>query len=90
MVAYLSSPLADFITGANFRVDGGLMPTHELSQQGSGYPRSPHWCRLVSTSRTREVIRDRMVGRALLAPNNSTRRVYQNSRVSRAQGAVPR
>ena len=27
MVAYLSSPLADFITGANLRVDGGMMPT---------------------------------------------------------------
>lgn len=27
MIAYLSSPLADFITGANFRVDGGMMPT---------------------------------------------------------------
>ncbi len=27
MVAYLSSPLADFITGANLRVDGGIMPT---------------------------------------------------------------
>lgn len=27
MVAYLSSPLADFITGANLRVDGGMVPT---------------------------------------------------------------
>ena len=27
MVALLSSPLADFITGANLRVDGGMMPT---------------------------------------------------------------
>ncbi len=27
MVAYLASPLADFITGANVRVDGGMMPT---------------------------------------------------------------
>ena len=27
MIAYLSSPLADFITGANFRVDGGMLPT---------------------------------------------------------------
>ena len=27
MVVYLASPLADFITGANLRVDGGMMPT---------------------------------------------------------------
>lgn len=27
MVAFVSSPLADFITGANLRVDGGMMPT---------------------------------------------------------------
>ncbi len=27
MVVFLSSPLADFITGANLRVDGGMMPT---------------------------------------------------------------
>ena len=26
MVAYLSSPAADFITGVNLRVDGGMMP----------------------------------------------------------------
>jgi 3-oxoacyl-[acyl-carrier protein] reductase len=27
MVAFVSSPLADFITGANLRVDGGMVPT---------------------------------------------------------------
>ena len=27
MVAYLSSPLANVITGASFRVDGSMMPT---------------------------------------------------------------
>ena len=27
MIAFVSSPLADFITGANLRVDGGMMPT---------------------------------------------------------------
>jgi 3-oxoacyl-[acyl-carrier protein] reductase len=27
MVAFVSSPLADYITGANFRVDGGMVPT---------------------------------------------------------------
>ena len=27
MVTFLSSPLSDFITGSNFRVDGGMMPT---------------------------------------------------------------